>query len=71
MTAEITTTLQAIFDSPVHEGETYPQWRDRVLKDIRRALADRVQSSCCHAPDDNMVCLSCWAAAVIVRGSAE
>jgi hypothetical protein len=68
---DIQQTLEAIFDSPLHDGENYSNWRMRVIKDIRRALANQVQSSCCHAVEDNMTCLSCWSASVIVRGGSD
>jgi hypothetical protein len=68
---DLQSTLEAIFDSPLHDGENYGEWRTRVIKDIRRALANTVQGACCHAVEDNMTCLSCWSAAVIVRGGSD
>jgi len=68
---DVQQTLEAIFDSPLHDGENYGEWRTRVIKDIRRALANQIQQSCCHVIEDSITCLPCWAASVIVRGGSD
>jgi hypothetical protein len=68
---DIQQTLEAIFDSPLGDGEDYGHWRTRVIKDIRRALANQVQQSCCHVIEDSITCLPCWSAGVIVRGGSD
>ena len=68
---DIQQTLEAIFDSPLHDGENYAEWRTRVIKDIRRALANQIQQSCCHVIEDSITCLPCWSAGVIVRGGSD
>lgn len=68
---DVQQTLEAIFDSPLHDGENYGEWRTRVIKDIRRALANQIQQSCGHVIEDSITCLPCWSAGVIVRGGSD
>ena len=67
---QIDADLRAIFDTAYEQGENFGTWRDRVIHLTRQRLAAAVVGSCCHGDAENVHCLPCWSAAVVVRGSA-
>jgi hypothetical protein len=69
--SEIDADLRAIFDITFEPAENYEVWRERVIHLTRQRIAAAVVGSCCHGDPENVPCLPCWSASVVVRGSAS